>query len=68
MNQRLDIPKDLDPQWLSIMESCWHSEPQHRPTFQELLEKFKDMQRQYTIRFQANRAANGDATHRVSET
>ncbi|XP_026446234.1 probable serine/threonine-protein kinase DDB_G0282963 [Papaver somniferum] len=68
MNQRLDIPNDLDPQWLSIMESCWHSEPQHRPTFQELLEKFKDMQRQYTIRFQANRAANGDATPRVSET
>ncbi|KAF6143369.1 hypothetical protein GIB67_001313, partial [Kingdonia uniflora] len=24
MNQRLDIPKDLDQQWSSIIESCWH--------------------------------------------
>lgn len=24
MNQRLDLPGDLDPQWLSIIESCWH--------------------------------------------
>ncbi|KAJ4956765.1 hypothetical protein NE237_013548 [Protea cynaroides] len=39
MNQRLEIPKDLDPQWTSIMESCWHSDPQCRPTFQELLER-----------------------------
>lgn len=23
MNQRLEIPKDLDPQWASIIESCW---------------------------------------------
>jgi hypothetical protein len=24
MNQRLEIPKDVDPQWASIIESCWH--------------------------------------------
>ncbi|KAL3738871.1 hypothetical protein ACJRO7_020274 [Eucalyptus globulus] len=24
MNQRLDIPHDVDPQWASIIESCWH--------------------------------------------
>ncbi|XP_075097159.1 uncharacterized protein LOC107766684 isoform X2 [Nicotiana tabacum] len=24
MNQRLDIPKDVHPQWASIIESCWH--------------------------------------------
>ena len=24
MNQRLEIPKDVDPQWVSIIESCWH--------------------------------------------
>ncbi|CAA3017809.1 Tyrosine kinase [Olea europaea subsp. europaea] len=24
MNQRLEIPKDIDPQWASIIESCWH--------------------------------------------
>ncbi|CAK7326340.1 unnamed protein product [Dovyalis caffra] len=53
MNQRLEIPKDVDPQWASIIESCWHSDPQCRPTFQELLEKLKDLQRQYAIQFQA---------------
>ncbi|KAK9665143.1 hypothetical protein RND81_14G093200 [Saponaria officinalis] len=60
MNQRLDIPEDVDPKWALLIESCWNSEPQSRPTFQELLEKLKDMQRQYTIQFQAARAASAD--------
>jgi len=24
MNQRLEIPKDIDPDWISLIESCWH--------------------------------------------
>jgi len=24
MNQRLEVPKDVDPQWIALMESCWH--------------------------------------------
>lgn len=24
MNQRLEIPKDVEPQWASLIESCWH--------------------------------------------
>ncbi|KAB5538379.1 hypothetical protein DKX38_015912 [Salix brachista] len=24
MNQQLEIPKDVDPQWASIIGSCWH--------------------------------------------
>ncbi|KAL0393326.1 UNVERIFIED_CONTAM: putative serine/threonine-protein kinase SIS8 [Sesamum radiatum] len=24
MNQRLEIPKDVEPEWASIIESCWH--------------------------------------------
>ena len=24
MNQRLDIPKEVDLRWASIIESCWH--------------------------------------------
>ncbi|KAJ4968174.1 hypothetical protein NE237_014875 [Protea cynaroides] len=62
MNQRPEIPKDLDVQWTSIIESCWHSDPRCRPTFQELLEKLKDLQKQYTIQSQLNRATTGDAT------
>lgn len=25
MNHRLEIPEDVDPQWTSIIESCWHT-------------------------------------------
>ncbi|KAK3002567.1 hypothetical protein RJ639_022062 [Escallonia herrerae] len=64
MNQKLDIPKDVDPQWACIIESCWCSEPQSRPTFQELLEKLKDLQRQYTIQFQAARSTAGDSSQK----
>jgi serine/threonine protein kinase len=49
MNQRLEIPKDTDPDWISLIESCWHSDTKLRPTFQELLEKLRDLQRKYMI-------------------
>ncbi|CAA7058286.1 unnamed protein product [Microthlaspi erraticum] len=60
MNQRLKLPKDVDPLWISIMESCWHREPQHRPTFQELMEKLRELQRKYATQFQEARAASID--------
>ncbi|XP_039067157.1 uncharacterized protein LOC120213084 isoform X1 [Hibiscus syriacus] len=56
MNQRLEIPKELDPRWASMIESCWHSDPECRPTFQELLNKLRDLQRQYTIQVQQARS------------
>ncbi|KAF9677212.1 hypothetical protein SADUNF_Sadunf08G0084500 [Salix dunnii] len=64
MNQRLEIPEDVDPQWASIIESCWHSDPRCRPTFQELLEKLRDLQRQHAIQVQAARSATGDSTQK----
>ncbi|XP_030474633.1 uncharacterized protein LOC115692019 isoform X2 [Syzygium oleosum] len=64
MNQRLDIPHDVEPQWASIIESCWHSDPKCRPTFQELLERLKDLQRQNVLQFQASRSAARDSTQR----
>ncbi|CAH1442334.1 unnamed protein product [Lactuca virosa] len=39
MNQGLDIPKDVDPQWASLIQRCLCSEPQSRPTFKEILEE-----------------------------
>ncbi|KAI3953732.1 hypothetical protein MKW98_017556 [Papaver atlanticum] len=48
MDQRLEIPKDTDPQWASLIESCWHSEPKCRPSFLELLVKLKDLQKRYS--------------------
>ncbi|XP_031257757.1 serine/threonine-protein kinase BCK1/SLK1/SSP31-like isoform X2 [Pistacia vera] len=64
MNQRLEIPKDVDPQWASIIESCWHSDPQRRPSFQELLDRLRDVQRKFIIQFQASRSAVGDSTQK----
>ncbi|KAH7676404.1 Non-specific serine/threonine protein kinase protein, partial [Dioscorea alata] len=52
MNQRLEMPKDLDPKWESIIKSCWHSDPYCRPSFEELLEKIKELQKQYTTQSQ----------------
>uniref|UniRef100_A0A1D1YKK8 non-specific serine/threonine protein kinase n=1 Tax=Anthurium amnicola TaxID=1678845 RepID=A0A1D1YKK8_9ARAE len=63
MNQRLELPGDVDPQWISTIESCWHSEPQLRPTFQDLVERLKDLQRQYSFQSQMQRATlHGDAS------
>ncbi|CDY34937.1 BnaA01g32680D [Brassica napus] len=60
MNQRLEIPKDTDPLWIALMESCWHSDTKLRPTFQELMDKLREMQRKSTIQLQATRAALRD--------
>ncbi|RID64322.1 hypothetical protein BRARA_E03266 [Brassica rapa] len=57
MNQRLEIPKDIDPLWIALMESCWHSDTKLRPTFRELMEKLRELQKKYSIQFQAKRAA-----------
>ncbi|GAU45058.1 hypothetical protein TSUD_198460 [Trifolium subterraneum] len=82
MNQRPEIPKDVDPGWASLIEICWHSQcgaitkhlmptficlsiptsdPTCRPTFPELLEKLKELQKQYVIQFQAARSAGGES-------
>ncbi|KAJ0976415.1 hypothetical protein J5N97_018380 [Dioscorea zingiberensis] len=67
MNQRLELPKDLDPQWVSIIESCWHSDPSCRPSFQELLERFKDLLRQTAFQSQMQRGIPGDTTQTAAK-
>ncbi|CAN1340795.1 Serine/threonine-protein kinase EDR1 [Linum perenne] len=57
MDQRLEIPKEVDPSWASIIESCCRSDPNSRPTFQELMEKLKDLHRQNNIQLQAARSS-----------
>ncbi|KHN02891.1 Serine/threonine-protein kinase CTR1 [Glycine soja] len=66
MNQRLEIPKNVDPRWASIIESCWHSDPACRPTFPELLERLRDLQKQYAIQFQAARSTAKESTQKES--
>ncbi|PWA60770.1 PAC motif-containing protein [Artemisia annua] len=49
MNQRLEIPKEVDPMWALLIESCWHSDPHSRPTFQEILIKLKDLKKKFAV-------------------
>ncbi|MCL7035737.1 hypothetical protein MKW94_009728 [Papaver nudicaule] len=49
MDRRLEIPEDLDPHWVSLIKSCWHSDPKCRPTFKELLEKLKALLKRYPV-------------------
>ncbi|KAI9122931.1 hypothetical protein K1719_005820 [Acacia pycnantha] len=64
MNQRLEIPKDVDPKWAAIIESCWHSDPACRPTLQELLERLRELHRRYALQFQAARTAGAENTQK----
>jgi hypothetical protein len=41
------------------------SDPASRPTFQELLERLKELQRRYAIQFQAARSAVGETLKRI---
>ncbi|KAJ3681352.1 hypothetical protein LUZ60_015841 [Juncus effusus] len=66
MNQRLELPSDVDPQWASIVYSCWDSEPQKRPSFQELVEKMRDLLRQHTMQHQLQRSTSGDPTEKAA--
>ncbi|PPR93045.1 hypothetical protein GOBAR_AA27622 [Gossypium barbadense] len=95
MNQRLEIPKDLDPLWASIIESCWlrikanfvshvvivlfncdltcetitfseTSDPRSRPTFLELMDKLRELQRRCTIQFQQACNSTGDGSQKGS--
>ncbi|KAH7441785.1 hypothetical protein KP509_03G054200 [Ceratopteris richardii] len=46
MNQRLTVPEGLNSDWGRLVKDCWQSDPSSRPTFQEITERLKDIQRQ----------------------
>ncbi|MCO5573018.1 hypothetical protein L7F22_026782 [Adiantum nelumboides] len=46
MDHRLDIPENLDPKVVAIMQDCWRSDPDSRPSFEEILERMRDMLKQ----------------------
>lgn len=65
MDHRLEIPSDADPQWSSMIESCWVSDPQRRPSFRELLERLQVLQKQYTLQAQAQRRVAGKGAEKM---
>ncbi|KAM3292831.1 hypothetical protein ACQJBY_036464 [Aegilops geniculata] len=66
MDHRLEIPSDIDPQWASMIESCWDSDPQRRPSFQELLERLRELQKKYALQVQMQRSAAGKGAEKMS--
>nr|XP_020187023.1 uncharacterized protein LOC109772735 isoform X2 [Aegilops tauschii subsp. strangulata] len=66
MDRRLEIPSNTDPHWASIIESCWDSDPQRRPSFQELLERLQDLQKQYVVQARTRREAAGKGAGKMS--
>ncbi|CAJ1928021.1 unnamed protein product [Sphenostylis stenocarpa] len=39
MDRRLDLPEGLDPHVASIIDDCWRSDPEQRPSFEELIQR-----------------------------
>ncbi|XP_010255507.1 PREDICTED: serine/threonine-protein kinase EDR1 isoform X2 [Nelumbo nucifera] len=37
MDRRLDLPDDLDPRVSLIIHDCWQSDPENRPSFEEII-------------------------------
>lgn len=40
---RPEIPTWCDPEWKSLMESCWASDPAERPSFSEISQRLRNM-------------------------
>ncbi|KAF9616909.1 hypothetical protein IFM89_032871 [Coptis chinensis] len=45
MDRRLDVPETLDPQLSSVILDCWRSDPDSRPSFQELIQRMINLSR-----------------------
>ncbi|XP_027361564.1 probable serine/threonine-protein kinase DDB_G0271682 [Abrus precatorius] len=39
MDRRLELPEGLDPHVASIIDDCWRSDPEQRPSFEELIQR-----------------------------
>eukprot|EP00250_Pteridium_aquilinum_P014196 c21837_g1_i2 orf=605-3484(-) len=50
MDQRLQIPDDLDQEWVSMIQQCWHSDPRLRPTFQDIMGQLREIQKHFVSR------------------
>ncbi|KAI4326269.1 hypothetical protein MLD38_031598 [Melastoma candidum] len=47
-HRRLDIPGDMDPTVAEIIEKCWQTDPNLRPTFAEIMNALKPLQKPIT--------------------
>ncbi|KAL8064275.1 hypothetical protein ABFX02_01G079800 [Erythranthe guttata] len=43
MDRRLEIPSNIDPQVSSIISDCWRSNPEERPSFEDIILKMTEL-------------------------
>ncbi|GER40511.1 protein kinase family protein [Striga asiatica] len=43
MDRRLDLPENIDPRVRSIISQCWQSDPDNRPSFEDIISKITDL-------------------------
>ncbi|KAF7810193.1 putative serine/threonine-protein kinase [Senna tora] len=43
MDRRLDLPEGIDPHVASIINDCWRSGPDQRPSFEELIQRMMSL-------------------------
>ncbi|CAI0414272.1 unnamed protein product [Linum tenue] len=56
MDRRLELPEGLDPRIASIIQNCWKSDPQQRPSFQDLIRQMTSISHR-AVAAQVQRAA-----------
>ncbi|XP_059452879.1 probable serine/threonine-protein kinase SIS8 isoform X2 [Corylus avellana] len=44
-NKRLEIPDEVDPAVAQIIQDCWQTDPQLRPSFSQLMSRLRHLQR-----------------------
>ncbi|KAG7941258.1 hypothetical protein I3843_16G030600 [Carya illinoinensis] len=44
-NKRLEIPEEVDPEVAQIINDCWQTDPQLRPSFSQLISRLRYLQR-----------------------
>ncbi|KAG8374865.1 hypothetical protein BUALT_Bualt10G0040000 [Buddleja alternifolia] len=43
IDRRLDIPENMDPNVSSIISDCWQSNPEYRPSFEEIIRRMTEI-------------------------
>ncbi|XP_021895343.1 probable serine/threonine-protein kinase DDB_G0267514 isoform X1 [Carica papaya] len=49
MDRRLDLPEGLDPRLASIIRDCWKSNPDQRPSFEDIIQRMSCFFQKVTV-------------------
>jgi hypothetical protein len=61
---RPEIPEDMPPAYRALMESCWQTEADSRPVFDDIMAALKEQAQQHVIAMRESAAASSMASQR----